>query len=64
MSEKSIKKENPILLLLRWAKQDRVYLIASVLCAFFGGLCYRPLYRDLSPDGRAFIRQLHEADNY
>lgn len=38
MSEKSIKKENPILLLLRWAKQDRVYLIASVLCAFFGGL--------------------------
>ena len=56
MSEKSIKKENPILLLLRWAKQDRVYLIASVLCAF--------LYRDLSPDGRAFIRQLHEADNY
>lgn len=26
------------MLLLRWAKQDRVYLIASVLCAFFGGL--------------------------
>lgn len=38
MSEKSTKKENPILLLLRWVKQDRVYLIASVLCAFFGGL--------------------------
>lgn len=38
MSEKRTKKENPILLLLRWAKQDRVYLIVSVLCAFFGGL--------------------------
>lgn len=38
MSKKDLKKENPILLLLRWAKQDRVYLVASVLCAFFGGL--------------------------
>ena len=34
----SEKKENPMLLLLQWAKKDRVYLIASVLCAFMGGL--------------------------
>ena len=34
----SAKKENPILLLLKWAKKDRGYLIASVFCAFFGGL--------------------------
>lgn len=32
------KEENPILLLLRWARKDRGYLIASVICAFFGGL--------------------------
>lgn len=38
MSEKKTKKENPIVLLLQWAKKDRVYLIASVLCAFMGGL--------------------------
>ena len=31
------KKENPVLLLLKWAKKDRGYLIASVLCAFVGG---------------------------
>lgn len=38
MPEKNTKKENPILLLLQWAKKDRTYLIASVLCAFMGGL--------------------------
>ncbi|MDD3795709.1 MAG: ABC transporter ATP-binding protein [Lachnospiraceae bacterium] len=32
------KKENPVLLLLKWAEKDRGYLIASVLCAFLGGL--------------------------
>ena len=32
------KKENPILLLLEWAKKDKVYLIISILCAFFGGV--------------------------
>ena len=36
MPEKNTKKENPILLLLHWAKKDRAYLIASVLCAFMG----------------------------
>ena len=38
MPEENTKKENPILLLLQWAKKDRAYLIASVLCAFIGGL--------------------------
>lgn len=38
MPEENTKKENPILLLLQWAKKDRAYLIASVLCAFMGGL--------------------------
>ncbi len=33
-----IKKENPMLLLLKWAEKDSVYLIASVVCAFLGGL--------------------------
>ena len=32
------KKENSILLLLRWAEKDRGYLISSVICAFLGGL--------------------------
>mgnify|MGYP001778325993 CR=1 FL=1 len=32
------KKENPIILLLKWAEKDRGYLIASVICAFLGGL--------------------------
>lgn len=32
------KKENPIALLLKWAEKDRGYLIASVVCAFLGGL--------------------------
>lgn len=32
------KKNNPIFLLLKWAEKDKIYLIASVLCAFFGGL--------------------------
>lgn len=32
------QKENPILLLLKWAEKDRGYLIASVICAFLGGL--------------------------
>ena len=32
------KKENPVLLLLKWAEKDRGYLIASVVCAFLGGL--------------------------
>ena len=32
------KKENSILLLLRWAEKDRGYLIFSVICAFLGGL--------------------------
>ena len=33
-----VKKENPILLLLKWANKDRIYLVASVICAFLGGL--------------------------
>lgn len=33
-----VKKENPILLLLKWADKDRIYLVASVICAFLGGL--------------------------
>lgn len=32
------KKESPVLLLLKWAKKDMGYLIASVICAFLGGL--------------------------
>lgn len=32
------KKNNPIFLLLKWAEKDKIYLIASVLCAFLGGL--------------------------
>ena len=32
------KKDNPLLLRLKWAGTDKIYLIASVLCAFFGGL--------------------------
>ena len=32
------KKENSILLLLRWAEKDRGYLFFSVICAFLGGL--------------------------
>lgn len=32
------KINNPIFLLLKWAEKDKIYLIASVLCAFFGGL--------------------------
>ena len=32
------KKENSVLLLLKWAEKDRGYLIASVICAFLGGL--------------------------
>ena len=32
------KKENPVLLLLKWAEKDRGFLIASVICAFLGGL--------------------------
>lgn len=32
------KKDNPLLLLLKWAGKDKIYLIASVLCAFLGGL--------------------------
>ena len=32
------KKNSPIFLLLKWAEKDKIYLIASVLCAFFGGL--------------------------
>lgn len=31
------KKENPVLLLLKWAEKDRGFLIASVICAFLGG---------------------------
>lgn len=37
-AKKTEKKDNPVLLLLKWADKDRVYLIVSVLCAFFGGL--------------------------
>lgn len=33
-----VKNENPILLLLKWADKDRIYLVASVICAFLGGL--------------------------
>lgn len=33
-----VKKENPIFLLLKWAGKDKVFLIASVICAFLGGL--------------------------
>lgn len=32
------KKDNPLLLLLKWAGKDKIYLIASVLCAFLGGV--------------------------
>lgn len=32
------KKESPVLLLLKWADKDKKYLIASVICAFLGGL--------------------------
>lgn len=32
------KKENPVLLLIKWAGRDRVYLAAAVLCAFISGL--------------------------
>ena len=32
------KKENPVQLLLKWAEKDRGFLIASVICAFLGGL--------------------------
>lgn len=32
------EKENPILLLLKWADKDRFYLVASVICSFLGGL--------------------------
>jgi len=32
------KNESPVLLLLKWAGRDKVYLIASVICAFLGGL--------------------------
>lgn len=32
------KKNNPLLLLLKWAGKDRIFLLASVLCAFLGGL--------------------------
>lgn len=32
------KKDNPLLLLLKWAGKDKIYLIVSVLCAFLGGL--------------------------
>lgn len=34
----STKKESPVLLLLKWADKDKIYLIASVLFAFLGGL--------------------------
>lgn len=36
--KKTNKKDNPLLLLLKWAGKDKIYLIASVLCAFWGGL--------------------------
>lgn len=65
MSEKSIKKENPILLLLPMGKARPCVPDCFCVVRFLRWpICYRPLYRDLSPDGRAFIRQLHEADNY
>lgn len=32
------KKENPVMLLLKWAGGNKVFLLASVLCAFLGGL--------------------------
>lgn len=32
------KKDKPVKLLLKWAGKDKVYIITSVLCAFFGGL--------------------------
>jgi ATP-binding cassette subfamily B protein IrtA len=32
------KQDNPVVLLLKWAGRDKVYLIASVVCAFIGGL--------------------------
>lgn len=43
------KKENPVLLLLKWAGKDRHFLYASVVCAFLSGLftigAYIGLYR-------------------
>ena len=42
------KKENPVLLLLKWAEKDRGFLIASVICAFFRWVIGDwPLYRHL-----------------
>ncbi|SHH82616.1 ATP-binding cassette, subfamily B [Sporobacter termitidis DSM 10068] len=32
------KRDNPVALLLKWAGRDKIYLIASVACAFIGGL--------------------------
>ena len=32
------KQDNPVALLLKWAGRDKIYLIASVVCAFIGGL--------------------------
>jgi ATP-binding cassette subfamily B protein len=41
--------DNPVMLLLSWAGRDRGYLLLSVLCSFFSGLCvivpYLCLYR-------------------
>jgi ATP-binding cassette subfamily B protein len=43
------KKFNPILLLLRWADRDMIYLVLSVICSLISGLCivvpYFGLYR-------------------
>ena len=45
------KKENPVLLLLKWAEKDRGFLIASVICAFLGGLLAIGPYIGIYGDG-------------
>lgn len=44
-----MKKENPIKILMHWAGPNKIYLIFSVICAFFCGLCaivpYLGVYR-------------------
>lgn len=44
-----MKKENPMKTLMHWAGPNRIYLLFSVICAFFCGLCavvpYLGVYR-------------------
>lgn len=65
MSEKSIKERKSYLAFTAVGKARPCVPDCFCVVRFLRWpICYRPLYRDLSPDGRAFIRQLHEADNY